>query len=150
MKILTTLKDLQDILGQPFLFPEESISKEKVEDFGKLTGDWNNHNTGSTDKFEQPAVQGFLTLSLFADYHKRICRVENGDPINVQVVSALFLRPVYVDRPFTPTLTILKVEQKKDHIQVIWKYELLNPDRKRLITATIEIRYYQHSTLSTS
>ena len=142
MQLLTTFSCLQNQIGLPITLPAESIPLSTVSLFGELTGDKNDHNVEATQKFVRPAAQGFLSLSLFADFHKRICRIENADPINVRIIETRFLRPVYVDEPITPKLTIKSAEQKSDHIVVIWKYELLNTASKKLVFAEIELRYY--------
>jgi acyl dehydratase len=142
MNPLRNLRDIQSHIGTPLIFPAEPIPLSKVSAFAEITGDKNDHNAATTEKFARPAVQGFLSLALFANFHKRICKIDNADPINVRIIDAKFLRPVYADEPVITKLTIKSVESLPTHLMVIWKYELLNTESKRLVFAEIELRYY--------
>ncbi len=145
MQTITTLAQLQQFLNQDIVLPAASVTREQVELYGKLTGDWNDHNALSTEQFQKPAVQGLLSVSLFGGFHKSICKIEGTDPMIVSMSELKLIRPIFVDGLFTPVLTIDSVELveiKKKHVKVIWLYELRNVDSKPLITSKIELRYY--------
>lgn len=142
MEKLTTLAGLQGSANRTFVFPETCVTQEQVKQFGELTGDWNDHNSNPTQQFERAAVQGFLSLSLFAGFHKSACLIESADPINVQVLEAKFIRPIYTGQLFVPSLGIESVDRQDKFVKAIWLYNLWGAKNSPLVFARIELRYY--------
>jgi acyl dehydratase len=89
VKKIKTLRDLQDYLNKEIRLDATCVTQAQVDQFGKDTGDVNDHNSISTKHFNKPAVQGFFSLGLFGGFHKQVCQIENADPLNAEVIARL-------------------------------------------------------------
>lgn len=121
-------------------FKGQVITGDQVKLFGNLTGDWNEHNEKATEQFPEKAVQGFLSLSLFGGFHKKVCDIPASDPMNTKG-SFTIKRPLPVGQKFTATLTITEIVNHEKYTQVEWTYELWNSDEQILFEAIIVLRY---------
>jgi acyl dehydratase len=137
---ITTLDGFKKNQGKVFLFKDQKIDPALVKAFGKMTGDWNDHNKKPTKQFEKPGVQGFLSLALFGGYHKEVCDVPGSDPINVQF-SCKLLKKLPVGSTFMAGIAIKDVQERQKYISVEWRYELRNNEEELFLEAGIVIRY---------
>lgn len=141
MKKIKTLRDLQDYLNKEIRLDATCVTQAQVDQFGKDTGDVNDHNSISTKHFNKPAVQGFFSLGLFGGFHKQVCQIENADPLNAEVINAVFSQPIYVGQTFIPMLKIEFVQDQGNRIKVIWRYELHSEDFQALLKAQLRLIY---------
>jgi hypothetical protein len=137
---ITTPEDFMINQGKCFLFKDQKIDPDLVKQFGQLTGDWNEHNEKSTGQFQEPGVQGFLSLALFGGYHKEICEIPGSDPMNVEFPCKL-LKKIPVGSTFTAALSVKDIKERPKYISAKWTYGLWDNTEKFLLDAYVVIRY---------
>ncbi len=142
MQKITTLEDLNVFLNEELKVPSIILDQQKIDQFGKVTGDVNDHNSVSTTKFIAPAVQGLLSLDLFGGFHKQVCLIKGTDPTIAEVINAKFLQPIYVGQRIIPVLKITFVQDQGERIKVIWEYELRSEDAQVLLKAQLKLLYF--------